>query len=150
MQSATLDFSHIPDECIKRDEKGRLFKVKWVNKLDAWGEPSETEIGYYQRFGFEFVYGKKKDKDGKHTPKDRSEDNRFERREFIAMQGPVGGFAAFLAKNAKPGSDVYERANAPFSELVDETNKRAGFRYVEEITSDHHGPEPPHRVTFGE
>lgn len=133
LQSASVDFSHIPDEFIKSDKHGK-FKVRWVNKLDAWGEPSETDIGYHERFGFEII----KKKDGKP----------FERREFIAMQGPRSGFAALLAKNAKPGSGVYEQAFEQLEDLVDKTNKKAGFRAVDAITAEEHGHEHPSRVTF--
>ena len=137
LQSAAVDFSHIPDECIKRDEAGRKFKVRWVNKLDAWSEPSDTDIGYHERFGFEVIKGKGGD------PK-----KAFERREFIAMQGPLEGFAALLAKNARPGSAVYDQAFEEFEDLIDKTNKRAGRRVVESVTSPDHGPEQPHMVSF--
>jgi hypothetical protein len=134
LQSASVDFSHIPDECIKRDDQGRKFKVRWVNKLDAWSEPSETDIGYHERFGFEVI----KNKAGKP----------FERREFVAMQAPLEGFAALLAKNARPGSSVYDQAFEEFDDLVERTNRKAGYRAVEPFTSADHGPEPPSRVTI--
>ena len=51
MQSAAADFTSIPDEYIKRNKFGK-FHVRWVRKLDLFGDQSDTEIGYYQRFGF--------------------------------------------------------------------------------------------------
>jgi hypothetical protein len=136
LQSAAVDFSHIPDEFIKSNKYGK-FKVRWVRKLDDWGDPSDTEIGYHERFGFEVIKGKGGD------PK-----KAFERREFIAMQGSAEGFAALLAHSAKPGSSVYDQAFEQFDDLVERTNKKAGYRAVEPFTAPDHGPEAPGRVTI--
>ena len=78
----------------------------------------------------------------------KAEENLFTRREFVAMQGPLEGFAALLAHSAKPGSDVYDRAFEQLEDMVDTTNKRAGYRAVDVVTSDEHGPERPSAVSF--
>lgn len=136
MQSATEDFTAIPDKLIKRNEYGK-FHVRWVRRVDLWDNPSDTEIGYYQKFGFEVIKGQGGDPN-----------KPFERREFVAMQGPPEGFAAFLARNARPGSDVYDQAFEGLEDLANATNKKAGRRVVEIVTAEDHGPEKPHRVSL--
>ena len=64
------------------------------------------------------------------------------------MQGPPEGFAALLAKSARPGSEVYDRAFDTLEDMATQTNKKAGRRIVDIVTAEEHGPEPPHLVSL--
>jgi hypothetical protein len=144
MQSATHDFTVIPDDLIKRTKPYGKWDVRWVSKVDQFGNPSDTEVGYFQRFGYEFIYGAPSDA----NPEKPDPKKRFERKELIAMQGPPEGYAAHLARSSKPGSAVYDQAFSDLEDLADRTNKRAGKRIVDIVTSEEHGPERPEMVSL--